>query len=83
MRLGDARLLERIEELEAELSEMDACADELEIEIEGLHGDNQTLHGRVEQLEVSRLSAKDFTELTESFASLLIGTQLSTAEKSY
>ena len=54
VRLGDARLLERVHELEVELSEMDACADELEAEIEELHSDKQSLKGRVQHLEVSR-----------------------------
>ena len=52
MRLGDARLLERAQALEAELSEMDACADELEAEAEVLHGENQSLQSRVQQLKV-------------------------------
>ena len=54
MRLGDARLLERVHELEAELLEMDACADELEAEAEKLHSDKQALHSRVQHLEVRR-----------------------------
>ena len=52
VRLGDARLLERVHELEVELSEMDACADELEAEIEELHGEKQSFQGRVQHLEV-------------------------------
>ena len=52
MRLGDARLLERVQALEAELSEMDACADELEAEAEALAGENQSLESSVQQLKV-------------------------------
>ena len=52
VRLGDARLLERIQALEAELSEMDAVADELEAEAEELHSDKQALNSRVQHLEV-------------------------------
>ena len=52
VRLGDARLLERVHELEVELSEMDACADELEAEIEELHSEKQSFQARVQHLEV-------------------------------
>ena len=52
LRLGDARLLERLQQLEAELSEMDTCADELEAEIDELHSDKQYLEGRLQQAEV-------------------------------
>ena len=52
VRLGDARLLERIQALEAELSEMDVVADELEAEVEELHSDKQALNSRVQHLEV-------------------------------
>ena len=47
-RIGDVRLRARVQDLEAELSEMDACADEL-------HSDGQALHSRVVRLEVRQI----------------------------
>ena len=62
VRLGDARLLERIQALEAELSEMDVVADELEVEVEELHSDKQALNTRVQHLEV--LLSQSFWSMT-------------------
>ena len=77
VRLGDARLLERVHGLEVELSEMDACADELEAEIEELHSEKQSFQGRVQHLEVLCCA---LTLLAYSFISSELGWELARDE---
>lgn len=52
VRLGDAKLLERVHQLETEAADTDAYADELEEELEELGAEKQQLSARVKELEV-------------------------------
>jgi hypothetical protein len=52
MRLGDAKLLERVRQLEAELAEADACCDEAEALADELSQAKAKLEHRLGHLEV-------------------------------